>query len=63
VAKDSPLIGQSIGTVERSAPRLRIVALKRGDESTRLIPDAATLIDAGDFLVAIGDRDTLRRLS
>jgi voltage-gated potassium channel len=62
VAKDSPLVGQSIGTVERSSPRLRIVALKRGSDSTRLIPDPATLIDAGDFLVAIGDRDTLRRL-
>jgi len=63
VAKDSPLVGQSIGTVERSSPRLRIVALKRGGDSTRLIPDPATLIDVGDFLVAIGDRDTLRRLS
>jgi voltage-gated potassium channel len=63
VAKDSPLVGQSIGTVERSSPRLRIVALKRGSDSTRLIPDPATLIDVGDFLVAIGDRDTLRRLS
>jgi len=62
VAKDSPLVGQSIGTVERSSPRLRIVALKRGSDSTRLIPDPVTLIDAGDFLVAIGDRDTLRRL-
>jgi voltage-gated potassium channel len=63
VAKDSPLVGQTIGTVERSAPRLRIVALKRGNDSTRLIPDPATLIEVGDFLVAIGDRDTLRRLS
>jgi K+/H+ antiporter YhaU regulatory subunit KhtT len=27
-----------------------------------LIPDPVTRIEAGDFLVAIGDRDTLRRL-
>jgi K+/H+ antiporter YhaU regulatory subunit KhtT len=27
-----------------------------------LIPDPATRVAAGDYLVAIGDRDTLRRL-
>ena len=36
--------------------------LKRGNAPSRLIPDPATRIEAGDFLVAIGDRDTLRRL-
>ncbi|HZO81662.1 MAG TPA: potassium channel protein [Candidatus Binataceae bacterium] len=63
VAAGSTLIGQPISAVERSAPRLRIIALKRGNEPTALIPDPATRIAAGDFLVAIGDRETLRRLA
>jgi voltage-gated potassium channel len=63
VAEGSALVGQPITAVEQSAPRLRIIALKRGNDPTALIPDPATRIAAGDFLVAIGDRDTLRRLA
>lgn len=63
VAVGSALVGQPIANVEKSAPRLRIIALKRGNDPTALIPDPATRIAAGDFLVAIGDRDTLRRLA
>jgi voltage-gated potassium channel len=62
VAEDSALVGQPIGAVEQSSTRLRIVALKRGSAPSTLIPDPATRVEAGDFLVAIGDRDTLRRL-
>jgi voltage-gated potassium channel len=62
VAEGSALIGQAIAAVEQSATRLRIVALKRGDAPSTLIPDPATRIEAGDFLVAIGDRETLRGL-
>ncbi len=63
VAEGSALIGQQIAAVERSATRLRIVALKRGDAPSMLIPDPKTLIEAGDFMVAIGDRETLRHLA
>jgi voltage-gated potassium channel len=62
VAEGSALVGQPISAVEQSSTRLRIVALKRGSAPSTLIPDPATRIEAGDFLVAIGDRDTLRRL-
>ncbi|HTQ26451.1 MAG TPA: potassium channel protein [Candidatus Binataceae bacterium] len=62
VAEGSALVGQAISVVEQSSSRLRIVALKRGSDPSTLIPDPATRIEAGDFLVAIGDRDTLRRL-
>lgn len=62
VAEGSALIGQPIAALERGAARLRIVALKRGADPIALIPDPATRIAPGDFLVAIGDRDTLRRL-
>jgi voltage-gated potassium channel len=62
VSEGSTLVGQPIAAVEQSSTRLRIVALKRGNAPSNLIPDPATRIEAGDFLVAIGDRDTLRRL-
>jgi hypothetical protein len=62
VAEGSALVGQAITAIEQSSTRLRIVALKRGDAPSTLIPDPAIRIEAGDFLVAIGDRDTLRRL-
>lgn len=63
VAEGSALVGQPLAAVEQSATRLRIVALKRAGAPTVLIPDPATRIEAGDFLVAIGDRDTLRHLA
>lgn len=62
VVVGSALVGQTIAAVEQSSTRLRIVALKRGNAPSALIPDPAARIEAGDFLVAIGDRDTLRRL-
>ena len=62
VAESSALVGQTIAAVEHSSTRLRVVALKRGNAPSALIPDPATRIEAGDFLVAIGDRDILRRL-
>lgn len=58
----SRLLGQKIGEIERDSPRLRIVALKRGDK-TSLIPDAMIEVQAGDYLVAIGDRASLSRLA
>ncbi len=58
----SRLLGRKIGEIERDSPRLRIVALKRGDK-TSLIPDATTAIEAGDYLVAVGDRASLSRLA
>jgi voltage-gated potassium channel len=63
VAEGSTLVGQSIAAVEQSSTRLRIVALKRGSAPSVLIPDPAMRLEPGDFLVAIGDRDTLRRLA
>jgi voltage-gated potassium channel len=58
----SRLLGRKIGDIERESPRLRVVALKRGDK-TSLIPDAMMEIQAGDHLVAIGDRASLSRLA
>jgi voltage-gated potassium channel len=63
LAAGSPLVGCRIAEVEARRPRLRIVALKRGDEPFRMIPDPATPLAADDLLVAIGDRDGLGRMA
>jgi voltage-gated potassium channel len=63
IEANSPLIGQTIEAVERGAPRLRIVALKRGTDPIALIPDSATAIEPGDHLVAIGERSSLKQLA
>lgn len=59
----SPLIGKSIGDVERDNERVRLVALKRGSEPILLLPTAATVLTAGDLLIAIGARLSLRALA
>jgi voltage-gated potassium channel len=63
VEKGSALEGQSMASVERQAPRVRIVALKRGDARIQLMPDEATLVAGGDHLVVIGDRGSLAKLA
>lgn len=63
VPSNSPLIGTSIGSVERANTRLRIVGLKRGSDPISIIPDEQTIIDAGDLIVVIGARLSLQRLA
>ncbi len=63
VVPESPLVGKSIGSIEQGTARLRIVALKRGSDPISIIPDPATQIEQGDYLVAIGDRGSLKRLA
>jgi len=59
----SKLIGRTIREVENEWQRLRIVAIKRGSDPIRLIPDSSTALAVGDLLVAIGDRESLGRLT
>lgn len=63
VVPESPLVGRAIGAIEQGTTRLRIVALKRGSDPISIIPDPATQIEQGDYLVAIGDRGSLKRLA
>jgi voltage-gated potassium channel len=62
VGAKSALVGQSIADIERQYARLRVVALRRGDEDLRIVPDTTTAIEPGDLLVVIGAGDSLRRL-
>lgn len=59
----SSLAGKAVDAVEREARKLRVVALKRGSDPITLIPDSSTVISAGDLLVVIGDRASLKRLA
>jgi voltage-gated potassium channel len=62
VVKESPLVGKTFGAVEQETTRVRIVALKRGGGPISIIPDSGTRIEAGDYLVVIGERGNLKRL-
>ncbi len=59
----SSYVGFTIRELEQSTTRVRVVALKRGDESIELVPDESTQIDAEDHLVLIGERDSLAKLA
>jgi voltage-gated potassium channel len=58
----SHAVGKTIEAVERATSKLRVVALKRGDDPISIIPDSSTVVKKGDHLVAIGDIESLRRL-
>jgi voltage-gated potassium channel len=63
VVRPSRLEGRTLAEVEAEWPRLRIVALTRGSEPTRIVPLPTTTLEAGDLLVALGERDALARLA
>ena len=58
----SPICGLTIYDIEQRNSRLRVVALKRGDEPISMIPEPASRVQAGDFLVVIGEGTSLKRL-
>ncbi|MCP5042685.1 MAG: hypothetical protein GY944_16800, partial [bacterium] len=53
----------SVAQIEERYSQLRIIALKRGELSIELVPDAQTQVDPGDHLVVIGERDQLMGLA
>ncbi len=63
ITPDNPVIGMTIGAVENRFARLRVVALKRGDEAISMIPDQSTKVAGGDLLVVIGEAESLDRLA
>jgi voltage-gated potassium channel len=58
----SSMVGKSVLEIENSVEKLRVVALKRNDDPIRIIPRAETRVQAGDLLVAMGDRAGLEAL-
>ena len=63
VAQGSAVAGRMVRQIGEEIPRLRVIALKRGEDPIRLIPDPDVRVEAGDHLVVIGDRPSLGRLA
>ena len=59
----SEIVGHQVGAIEREHPRLRIVALKRRGRSIELVPAPGEEVEAGDYLVVIGESEQLSRLA
>lgn len=60
VGAGSRLEGRSIAEIEEHEERaFRVVALKRRDESIRIVPNRNTALVEGDLLVVIGEHDAL----
>jgi len=63
VAPGSELAGKAIQDIERDNRRLRVVALKRGSDPIRIVPDGATEVASSDYLVVVGERHGLEQLA
>lgn len=55
--------GLSLRDLPARGVRVAVVAIKRGEEPIRLRPGADDALQAGDRVIAVGDRDNLRRLA
>ncbi len=58
----SRMVGKSVVEIEAAIGKLRIVAIKRNEDPITIIPDPNLPVQAGDLLVAIGDRASLEDL-
>jgi voltage-gated potassium channel len=58
----STLGGFTVARVEQEWQRLRVVGLRRRDEF-KIVPEGSTVLEEGDLLVVIGERDVLGRLA
>jgi voltage-gated potassium channel len=63
ILPESPLDGRALGEIEEEAPRVRIVALRHGDERVQIVPDRAVRAMAGDLLVVMGEQASLDKLA
>jgi voltage-gated potassium channel len=63
VAAGSAVVGSSIGAIEEKSAQLRVVALKRGEDRIRILPERGLVVEPGDHLVVIGARGDLTGLA
>jgi voltage-gated potassium channel len=63
VTDQSPAAGSTIAALESGSDRVRIVALKRGNDPMSFVPEPQTEVRPGDLFVAIGARPSLSRLA
>jgi voltage-gated potassium channel len=63
IGTGSRSVGLSVRALEQTAPRLRVVGLKREGSPMQLVPDEGFALEAGDLLVVIGARESLLQLA
>lgn len=63
IAAGSRSVGLTVRALEQSAPRLRVVGLKRAEARMQLVPDEDFAIAAGDLLVVIGERASVEQIA
>ena len=55
--------GITLRNLPENGVKVSVVAIKRGAEATRLKPGADEVLEAGDHVVVIGDRENLSRFA
>lgn len=63
VDEGSSLVGRLVGEVEAEVKDVRIVAIKNDERGIGLVPSEEAVIEAGEHLILVGQRDTLARLA
>jgi voltage-gated potassium channel len=63
VGEGSALVGRDLGSLESEAPRLLVVAHRRGGAKLGLAPAKTLAVEPGDHLVVVGERAAVDRLA
>ena len=63
LAEASEVDGLAIGALRDVGLSLSVIALKRGDQPIQMHPSPDVILEQGDHLIAVGDRDNLTRLA
>ncbi|MBW2294294.1 MAG: potassium channel protein [Deltaproteobacteria bacterium] len=63
VEPGSEVLNRTVGELEADYTQLRIIALKRSDQTIELVPDANVSVLSGDHMVVIGEREQLLGLA
>jgi voltage-gated potassium channel len=63
LAESSDVEGVAIGDLRARGLSLSVIALKRGDQPIQMHPTPDVILEHGDHLIAVGDRENLARLA
>jgi voltage-gated potassium channel len=63
VEEGCEVAGERVGQLEAASRRLRVVAVRRGEQVLPIIPDDQTTVGSGDRLIVIGEREGLDQLA
>ena len=63
LAEASEVTGVAIGDLRARGLSLSVIALKRGEQPIHMHPTPDVILERGDHLIAVGDRENLARLA